>query len=91
MEARALMTAWVWLVALSIATTLWTLVDGGGAGRIVGAGGVLLLAGLKARIILARYLRLERSRFWMSAFGGAIGGFLALAFAIYLAGMGGVT
>lgn len=89
MHDRALVEAWGWLVALSTATTGLTLIDASGAQGMAAAAGVLLLAGLKARIILARYLKLGPSRFWMSALGGAIGGFLALGFAIYLAGSGG--
>jgi hypothetical protein len=57
-----------------------------GAGWIAGC--VLTLAGLKARIILARYLGLARSRFWTRAFDLVIGVFLAVVFGVYLLGSG---
>ncbi len=89
MASRALIGAWIWLVALSMATTALTLVETNSDGRIAVAAGVLVLAGLKGRIILARYLKLGASSFWMSAFDGALAGFLALGFAAYLIGTGG--
>ena len=51
------------------------------------AAGVLALAGLKARMILIRYLRLNQSRFWMRLFDMVLATFLGLAFAAYLLGI----
>ncbi|MCZ7593650.1 MAG: hypothetical protein M5U16_01095 [Hyphomicrobium sp.] len=48
-----------------------------------------MLAGLKARVILARYLGLAGSRFWTRAFDLTIGFFLVIAFALYSFGSGG--
>lgn len=89
MLADLLVRSWLALLGFSIATTVLTLVDARGAVAIAVAAGVLVLAGLKARIILAHYLALSKSRFWMGAFDGALAGFLGLAFAIYLIGNGG--
>ena len=79
--------AWAILLALSFATTAMTLYDGSSPSVIAAA--LLALAGLKARTILARYLELQRSPFWMNAFDLVIGIFLLIAFALYLAAEGG--
>lgn len=83
MTSRAMIEAWVLLVAMSAATTALTFVEISGRSRMVIAAGVLVLAGLKARIILSRYLQLHNSRFWTRAFDLAIGGFLLLSFGLY--------
>lgn len=88
MPSRDLLLAWVMLAALSAATTLTTLYRADTGSRTAIAAAVLVLAGLKARVILSRYLGLAASHFWSRTFDLAIGGFLAIAFAIYLAGSG---
>lgn len=88
MPARDLIEAWAALVVLSLGTVLIASSDGAGRTGAVTAGCVLALAGLKARVILARYLGLAGSRFWMRAFELAIGLFLGLGFALYLFGSG---
>ena len=81
---RSLISSWLILIALSAATALVTVSEPTtGQVRTIMSALVLIFAGLKARIILARYLGLGRSRFWMAGFDGAIGFFLILAFAIY--------
>jgi hypothetical protein len=71
-------------------TTLLTLIDvKGGAAQSIVAAAVLILAGIKARTILARYLALNTSRFWTRAFDMALGFFLVLAFALYSFGGAG--
>lgn len=89
MPARPLTEAWLALVGLSAATTLMTLAAPSDSGRLLVAAGVLGLAGLKARVILARYLGLQNSRFWMRAFDLTIGVFLALGLAVYMLGTKG--
>lgn len=89
MNARVLLEAWAMLVALSAATVFLTLMEPSDVTRIGIAGGVLVLAGLKARTILTRYLRLNRSQFWTHLFDAAIAIFLAIAFAVYLLGIKG--
>ncbi len=86
MPTRDLVHAWLALLLLSYGTVL--IASNGTHGSAWMAGGVLLLAGLKARVILARYLGLSGSRFWMRVFDLAIGLFLAAAFALYLFGSG---
>lgn len=88
MPSRDLVHAWVALLTLSFCTVVIA-----STGRTaLGAGwiavSVLILAGLKARIILARYLGLAGSRFWTRMFDLIVGLFLAIAFAVYLLGSG---
>lgn len=89
MPARDLVEAWVALVVLSVGTALLATADTSGRGATVVAAGVLVLAGLKARVILARYLGLAGTRFWTRVFDMVIGLFLALSFALYTFGSGG--
>lgn len=87
MTSRPLLEAWGILVALGMATTLLTLGEPGGrAGRMLVAASVLALAGLKARLILGRYLGLAASPFWRRAFDLAGALFLTVCFVIYLMG-----
>jgi cytochrome c oxidase subunit IV len=88
MTARAMIEAWVLLVVLSASTTALTFIEMSGRSRMIIAAGVLVLAGLKARIILTRYLQLRNSRFWTRAFDLAIGGFLLLSFGLYASATG---
>jgi nitric oxide reductase NorF protein len=88
MPAAVLIKAWLTLVALSVGTVLLTMAGFSGQGRHLVAGGVLLLAGIKAHVILTRYLGLARSRFWTHVFDSAIGAFLLLSFALYVFGSG---
>lgn len=86
MAARGLVQVWGVLVALSATTTSLTMVSSQGNAKHWIAAAVLVLAGFKARVILARYLGLAASLFWTRAFDIVLGIFLALAFVIYLAG-----
>lgn len=75
-----LVTAWLWLVALSMGSTALALarVEGG---ALAGAA-ILMLAWLKARVILSDYLGLRAAPFWRRGFGMVLGatmlGLLAL-------------
>ncbi|SEK02917.1 Cytochrome C oxidase subunit IV [Cribrihabitans marinus] len=73
--------AWAGLVALSLATTALTLA--GLPARLTGAL-VLLLALLKARVILARYLELDRAPRLLAGFTAAIVAAGALILVLYL-------
>ena len=88
MPTRDLVHAWMALLLLSFCTVVIASTGRSmlGAGWI--AASVLILAGLKARIILARYLGLAGSRFWTRVFDLIVGLFLAIAFAVYLRGSG---
>lgn len=87
MHSKALIEAWVTLVVLSAATTAMTLIDASGTVRIAVAAGVLMLAGLKARVILGSYLQLRHSQFWTRAFDLAVGCFLLICFVVYMLGV----
>ena len=81
---RNLVSSWLILIALSAATAFVTIsAPATSQERTIFSALVLVFAGLKARIILTRYLGLGGSRFWMTGFDGAIGSFLILSFAIY--------
>ncbi len=86
MPSRSLVHAWGALVVLSGATTLLTLSHSAAPARPIVAVAVLVLAGLKARVILSRYLGLDASRFWTRSFDLLIGGFLSIAYVLYLFG-----
>jgi hypothetical protein len=87
MTARGLIEAWAALVALSMGTAALTVVAASGSTRIAIAAGVLALAGLKSRVILARYLRLNQSPFWTRLFDMVLAIFLGIAFTAYLLGI----
>lgn len=89
MPLRRLVEAWIALLALSLGTVVLATADVASLGAAFGAAGVLVLAGLKARVILTRYLGLAGSPFWTHAFDMAIGLFLALSFALHTFGSGG--
>ncbi|MDA7964485.1 cytochrome C oxidase subunit IV family protein [Ruegeria sp.] len=73
--------AWLWLLALSLGSTLLTLLPIPGA---VLAGGILILALIKARLILACYLDLAQSTPWLRGFTLVLTGFAALVYGLYL-------
>lgn len=87
MSVAQVYKAWVALLLLSVATTGLTLVEG--RARLVMAGLLLVIAGLKARTILRQYLELSHSPFWTKLFDLVIGLFLTIAFVLYAAGAGG--
>ncbi len=87
-----LFRAWVALLVLSaISTTVAIFIDRGKTaetgGWILAAAGavILLLALLKGRIILSRYLGLEKTRFWRRGFNTALTVFALLLLGLYLA------
>jgi hypothetical protein len=86
---RDIIAAWGALIVLSLGTALLATAELMGHGKTAVAAGVLILAALKARVILTRYLGLACSRFWTRAFDLVIGLFLAIAFALYAFGSGG--
>lgn len=88
-----LLRAWAGLAALSLASTLAALaveaLEGGPldgrAARAALAAAILAFAGLKARLILERYLGLADAPFWRRGFAVAAWAFLALLLALFLA------
>lgn len=75
--------AWGFLLALGAATTLAAALGGQVAAPVLGAV-LLALAWAKARVILARYLALDRAPAWRRSFSGVIAAFLLLLYGIYL-------
>ena len=73
---------WLWLLGLSLITTL--LARFAAPGALWAAPAFLLLSGLKARQVLNGYLGLGASRFWARLFGGALAAFLLAALGLYL-------
>jgi len=78
--------AWLLLIALSMATTLF-------AGILPEAGpvfvaAVLLLAGLKSRLILSDYLGLRKAPTFQRGFTLILVGFLGLAMLLYALPLG---
>ncbi|WP_341485665.1 nitric oxide reductase F protein [Thioclava sp. GXIMD4215] len=85
-----LIRAWVWLVALSTASTILAiLVSHGvltGAGVTAGGAAILALAWAKAEVILARYLGLAAAPFWHRGFRLVLGLYAAGLLGLYLLG-----
>jgi len=84
MDNRSLTRAFLTLVGLSVATTLL-------AERVPGAGylfvaAVLILSGLKGRIILTHYLGLAQAPSFKGGFTAFLVAFIGLAFALYAIG-----
>lgn len=79
-----LMRAWGWLVALGAGTTGLAFIGAESMTieRVIGFL-ILVLAGLKASIILRQYLRLNRTAFWRHGFEAFLIVFLVAAFALY--------
>ncbi len=88
MPDRDLVKAWGALLVLSIGTVLIASIGAVGDRGTLAAAAVLALAGVKAHVILTRYLGLSGSRFWTHTFDLAIGIFLAVAFGLYVFGSG---
>ena len=88
MPERDLVKAWGALVALSLGTVGIASVGASDDRGILAAAAVLALAGIKAHVILTRYLGLSASRFWALTFDLALGIFLTVAFGLYAFGSG---
>ncbi|SDX26784.1 Cytochrome C oxidase subunit IV [Ruegeria halocynthiae] len=73
--------AWLGLLALSVASAVLTMLHAPAA--LIGAG-ILILALIKSRIILARYLDLSTSPAWLRGFTMVLTGFAIVVFALYL-------
>ncbi len=72
----------LWLWGLSLTTTALARFAPGGTLWVSLA--FLALSGAKARLVLAGYLGLAASRFWLGGFTAFVGVFLALAAGAYL-------
>ncbi|MBW0157083.1 nitric oxide reductase F protein [Sedimentimonas flavescens] len=79
-----LMRAWVWLVGLSLGSTViaTSVARIEGVGITLAGATILVLAWAKARVILSRYLGLAQAPFWHRGF--------SIVLAIYCAGLLGL-
>lgn len=79
-----LIAAWAWLAGLSGAAALIAVAMGQGLPRKVAGAAILLLALLKARVILSRYLDLDRAPGWLSGFSWAVTLWAVAVLGLYL-------
>ena len=84
MGNKALHIAWVSLIVLSIAATALSFPAINSYWPTASGIAVLILAWLKARIILARYLGLAAAPAWARGFDLALGGLFVIFLALYL-------
>ncbi|WP_254443464.1 cytochrome C oxidase subunit IV family protein [Ruegeria atlantica] len=80
MVNNPLIKAWFALLGLSLGSALLTMTP---VPPAVMGGGILLLALIKGRIILARYLELAHSPAWLRGFTIVLTGFAVLIFGLY--------
>lgn len=84
MTRDPLWRSWGLLLIFSLASTAAALsIEAGLIGPLAGVA-ILLLAHLKARIILAAYLGLSAAPFWLRGFNLVIGLYMLLLLALYL-------
>lgn len=76
-----LTTAWLALLALSLASTGATVLP---VPQQIVAAAVLVLALIKARVILARFLELSAARSWLSGLSIIIACFFGLVLGLFL-------
>jgi hypothetical protein len=84
-QHRDLWRALAVLIALGVATTaIAVLKDGSGPVWTAGAAVLLVLAGLKAEIILSRYLALRVAPAWLRGFRAALVLLIAILYTLWL-------
>lgn len=85
---RALYIAWGTLIALSLVSTLLSVLGFGAHWPVVTGTAILVLAWLKARIILSQYLGLAAAPSWRRGFDFALAMLCLLMLALYLIPLG---
>lgn len=85
MIRKSILFAWIWLIGLSLGSTLLTLFEVSTDLQWALGLGVLGLAWLKARIILVHYLGLVATPFWRRGFEISLACFSVLLLGLYLA------
>lgn len=78
---NSLLRAWLTLLALSLVSALLTMLPV--LPELLGAG-ILILALIKASVILARYLDLAKGQVWLRGFTAVLTGFVLVIFSLYL-------
>ena len=84
MPPRALIIGWSALIALSMGSTLMSLWKIPSGWQALTGTVTLLLAWLKARVILGRYLGLMHAPFWARGFGISLAIYCVLLLGLYL-------
>ncbi|MDO5658545.1 MAG: cytochrome C oxidase subunit IV family protein [Paracoccus sp. (in: a-proteobacteria)] len=84
MTRDPLIRAWLWLLAASAGSTLMAALADGGAARVAMLA-VLVLAWIKARVVLGAYLELDHVPGVRRGFDLALGLFMVVAGGLYLA------
>ena len=79
-----LLCAWAALIALSGCSAVVSALVGEGLNRSVAGAAILLLALLKSRVILSRYLGLWQAPGWLRGFSITLSFFAALLLGLYL-------
>lgn len=85
MPADPLLRAWLWLIGLSLGSTAVSLWHWPPSFAALAGAVILVLAWLKARVILARYLGLSAAPFWRRGFEISLALFCLLLLGLYLA------
>ncbi len=85
MRSDPLTRAWLALIALSGLSALAAAAIGRGYDARIAGGIVLLLALIKARVILSRYLGLADAPSWRRGFNAVLALFMLVALGLYLA------
>lgn len=84
MPRDPLLRAWITLIALSLGSTAVSLWSWPAQLSALAGAFVLALGWLKARVILARYLRLAAAPFWRRGFEISLALFCVLLLGLYL-------
>ena len=84
MRRKPILHAWLWLVGLSLMSTAVTFWQWPAHLTALAGSVILLLAWLKARVILSDYLGLAAAPFWQRGFGLSLGLFCTLLLVLYL-------
>ncbi len=84
MSYRSLFTGWIALLCFSLASTLLSVWSFSPNWQALTGTVILLLAWLKARVILGRYLGLSQAPFWSQGFGISLAVFCLILLGLYL-------
>lgn len=76
--------AWIVLLALSGGSTLIAAAVTAGIAPVIAGAAILMLAWLKSRVILSRYLGLWQAPAWRAGFNAVIGLYCLLLLGLYL-------
>ena len=84
MTCRILLFGWLALLCFSLASTLISIWSVPPNWQAVSGTAIILLAWLKARVILGRYLGLAQSAFWSRGFNTSLAFFCVVLLLLYL-------